>query len=167
MGGWGGGAFVLAFFGRRQWFPPTTIGRSRTGPSQFHFQGKREFWWSLWVKYSCQLLRSNGNATLDWAHRPSSLSPKVCSYFLCRAVWATSLNSSRYVCRGDGCRGSNNQVASLRQPRCNSNSRQCKKSRVGLAGRRELRRQQSSGKPAAAKMQQQFKTMQKVSGWTG
>ena len=29
-------------------------------------------------------------------------------------------------------------MASLRQPRCNSSSRQCKKSRVGLAGRREL-----------------------------
>ena len=37
------------FFGRQQWFPPTKIGRSRAGPFQFHFQGKRDFWWSLWV----------------------------------------------------------------------------------------------------------------------
>ena len=115
------------FFGRQQWFPPTKIGRSRTGPFQFHFQGKRDFWWSLCVKYSCSLLPSNGKATLDWAHRPSSLSPKVCSYFLCGGVWATSLNSSRHVCPGGGSRGGSNQVASLWQPRCNSNSRQCKK----------------------------------------
>ena len=70
---------------------------------------------------------SNGNATLDLAHRPSHLSPKVCSYFLRKAVWATSLNSSRHVCRGGGHRGSGNQAASLWQPRCSSNSRQCKK----------------------------------------
>ena len=33
--------------------------------------------------------------------------------------------------------------------------------------RRLQRKQQSGGKPEAAKMQQQFKTMQKVSGWPG
>ena len=67
-----------------------------------------------------------------------SIAKEVCSYFLCKAVWATSLNSSRHVCRGGGCRGGNNQVASVWQSKCNSNSRQCRKSRVGLAGRREL-----------------------------
>ena len=56
-----------------------------------------------------------------------SIAKEVCSYFLCKAVWATWLNSSRHVCRGGGCRGGSNQVASLWQPRCNSNSRQCKK----------------------------------------
>ena len=109
---------------------------------------------------------------IEW-QRNSGLGPQtlipiakeVCSYFLCKAVWATSLNSSRHVCRGGGCRGGSNQVASLWQPRCNSNSRQCKKTRVGLAGRRELMLKNHYFAQAAVILHHSFVFVEEPKGW--